>query len=66
MRNKVYTDAHKALQGLTYDGMTIAAGGFGLCGLPEKLITALRDSGAHDLTVVSNKDCRQIEGTHSD
>jgi 3-oxoacid CoA-transferase len=52
--NKVYPNASKALQGLTFDGMTVTAGGFGLCGLPENLIIALRDSGAHDLTVASN------------
>lgn len=50
----IYTDPSKALEGLTRDQMTIAAGGFGLCGIPEKLITALRDSGVAGLTVVSN------------
>ncbi len=50
----IYQDASKALEGQVRDGMTIAAGGFGLCGIPEKLILALRDSGARDLTVVSN------------
>lgn len=50
----IYKDASKALEGQVRDGMTIAAGGFGLCGIPEKLILALRDSGARDLTVVSN------------
>jgi len=50
----IYTDASAALAGLLRDGMTIAAGGFGLCGIPEKLILALRDSGAKGLTVVSN------------
>ena len=50
----IYKDASKALDGQVRDGMTIAAGGFGLCGIPEKLILALRDSGARDLTVVSN------------
>ena len=52
--NKVYPDAAAALQGLLRDGMLVMAGGFGLCGIPEKLIQALRDSGAKDLTVVSN------------
>ncbi len=52
--SKIYSDAHQALQGLTCDGMTIAAGGFGLCGLPETLIVALRDTGVRELTVVSN------------
>ncbi|MFC4723846.1 CoA transferase subunit A [Glycocaulis abyssi] len=51
---KVYADAVSALEGLTFDGMTVMAGGFGLCGIPENLILALRDSGAKDLTVISN------------
>ena len=50
----IYSDANQALEGLVHDGMTVAAGGFGLCGIPENLIRALRDSGAKDLTVVSN------------
>ena len=52
--NKVYPDAAAALQGLLRDGMLVMAGGFGLCGIPEKLIQALRDSGVKDLIVVSN------------
>ena len=52
--DKVYPSAAKALDGLLFDGMTIAAGGFGLCGIPENLIVALRDSGAKNLTVISN------------
>ncbi len=52
--NKVYPDAHAAMSGLVRDGMTIAAGGFGVCGIPDLLIEALRDGGARDLTVVSN------------
>lgn len=52
--NKVYSDAKSALDGLLFDGMTIMSGGFGLCGIPENLITALRDSGVKDLTVISN------------
>ncbi|HXH60781.1 MAG TPA: CoA-transferase, partial [Fimbriimonadaceae bacterium] len=52
--NKVYKDAKSALDGLLFDGMTIMAGGFGLCGIPENLILALRDSGVKDLTVISN------------
>jgi len=52
--DKVYPDAKTALDGLTFDGMTVMAGGFGLCGIPENLITALRDSGAKDLTFISN------------
>ncbi len=51
---KVYKNAAEALEGLTFDGMTIMAGGFGLCGIPENLIIALRDSGAKDLTIISN------------
>jgi 3-oxoacid CoA-transferase subunit A len=52
--NKIYPDPATALEGLLFDGMTIAAGGFGLCGIPENLIVAIRDSGVKDLTVVSN------------
>jgi 3-oxoacid CoA-transferase subunit A len=51
---KVYADAKSALEGLTRDGITVMAGGFGLCGIPENLIAALRDSGARNLTVISN------------
>ena len=51
---KIYADARAALEGLTFDGMTVMSGGFGLCGIPENLIAALRDSGARDLTVISN------------
>ena len=43
--DKVYPDAHAALAGLLRDGMTIMSGGFGLCGIPEALIAAIRDSG---------------------
>ncbi|WP_371398163.1 CoA transferase subunit A [Fretibacter rubidus] len=52
--SKVYKNAADALDGLTFDGMTVMSGGFGLCGIAENLIAALRDSGAKDLTVVSN------------
>jgi 3-oxoacid CoA-transferase subunit A len=52
--NKVYADGKSALAGLLKDGMTIMAGGFGLCGIPESLIFAIRDSGVKNLTVVSN------------
>jgi len=52
--SKVYPDAKSALQGLLKDNMTIAAGGFGLCGIPENLIQALVDSGAKELTIVGN------------
>src|SRR5215475_12926445 len=52
--NKVYADARSALTGLLKDGMTIMAGGFGLSGIPETLILAIRDFGVKNLTVVSN------------
>jgi 3-oxoacid CoA-transferase subunit A len=51
---KVYPDAATALKDVVKDGMTIMAGGFGLCGIPENLITALRDSGVKGLTAISN------------
>ncbi|WP_341703489.1 CoA transferase subunit A [Ferrovibrio sp.] len=51
---KVYPDAKAALEGVTRDGMMVMCGGFGLCGVPERLIDALMDSGAKDLTCVSN------------
>ena len=51
---KVHSDARSALAGLLKDGMMIMAGGFGLCGIPEQLILAIRDSGVKNLTVVSN------------
>lgn len=51
---KVYADATAALDGLLFDGMTVMAGGFGLCGIPENLIEALRRSGVKGLTVISN------------
>ncbi|MEB3238292.1 MAG: CoA transferase subunit A [Candidatus Sericytochromatia bacterium] len=54
MMNKVRKDAVEALSGLLHDGMTIMAGGFGLCGLPEHLLLAIRDSGVRDLTFISN------------
>jgi len=52
--DKVYPSAAKALDGLLVDGMTIAAGGFGLCGIPENLIGALLEAGTKDLTIVGN------------
>lgn len=52
--NKTYPNASTALAGLLSDGQTIAAGGFGLCGIPENLIAALRDSGVKNLTIVGN------------
>ncbi|MBW7945126.1 MAG: CoA transferase subunit A [Sphingomonadaceae bacterium] len=54
LANKLYDDAASALQGLLFDGMTVMSGGFGLCGIPENLIAALRDSGTKGLTVISN------------
>jgi 3-oxoacid CoA-transferase subunit A len=51
---KIHEDAASALHGLLFDGMTICAGGFGLCGIPERLIDAVRDSGVKGLTIVSN------------
>ena len=52
--NKVYASAAEALAGVVSDGQTIAVGGFGLCGIPEALIAALRDSGVKQLTCISN------------
>ena len=54
MANKRYTDAATALEGVLFDGMTICAGGFGLCGIPERLIDAIEASGVKDLTIASN------------
>jgi len=54
MANKVYSTPAEALDGLLFDGMMVAVGGFGLCGIPEQLIIALRDSGVQNLTCVSN------------
>jgi len=51
---KIYADVTSALEGITFDGMTVMSGGFGLCGIPENLIAALRDSGVKGLTVISN------------
>ena len=51
---KVCGDAREAVEGRLFDGMTIMAGGFGLCGIAEHLIAAIRDSGVRDLTVISN------------
>ena len=52
--NKVYASAAEALKGVVKDGQLLAVGGFGLCGIPEALIAALRDSGARNLTAISN------------
>jgi 3-oxoacid CoA-transferase subunit A len=54
MSEKLYADAASALAGLPFDGMTVMVGGFGLCGIPEHLILALRDSGARGITAISN------------
>ena len=54
MSSKVFKTATDTLKGLSFDGMTVMSGGFGLCGIPENLIAALRDSGAQNLTVISN------------
>src|SRR5246127_193282 len=54
LMNKVYPDAKAVLAGLLRDGMTIMSGGFGLCGIPEILVTAIRDSGVTGLTMISN------------
>ena len=53
-RGKRFASATEALQGVVADGQTLAVGGFGLCGIPEALIAALRDSGVKGLTVISN------------
>lgn len=54
MSRKIYPNAKAALEGLLHDGMTIMAGGFGLCGIPENLIAAIRDSGVTNITAISN------------
>ena len=54
MANKLYDNAAAALDGLLFDGMTIMSGGFGLCGIPELSIAAIRDAGVKDLTIISN------------
>ncbi|MBI1170474.1 3-oxoacid CoA-transferase subunit A [bacterium] len=52
--NKEYASAAAALEGLLFDGMTIASGGFGLCGIPELLIAAIKEAGTRDLVIASN------------
>ena len=52
--NKLYPNASAALEGIVHDGQLLAVGGFGLCGIPEALIDALKDTGVKDLTVISN------------
>ena len=54
MSSKTVANAAQALEGLLFDGMTIMSGGFGLCGIPENLIAAIRDHGVKNLTVISN------------
>jgi 3-oxoacid CoA-transferase subunit A len=54
MSGKLCNDAAAAINGVLFDGMTIMAGGFGLCGIPENLIAAIRDTGVKDLTFISN------------
>jgi 3-oxoacid CoA-transferase subunit A len=54
VQSKVYKDAASALAGVLFDGMTVMSGGFGLCGIPENLITALRNSNVKELTVIGN------------
>jgi 3-oxoacid CoA-transferase subunit A len=54
MASKIYPDARSALAGVVFDGMTIMSGGFGLCGIPENLIAALRDIGTTGITAISN------------
>ncbi len=61
MANKVYPNAEAALSGLLHDGIMVMAGGFGLCGIPEKLILALRDSGVKGLTA-GVEQCRDRRG----
>lgn len=51
---KIFKNAQNALEGLLFDGMTIAAGGFGICGIPETLIAAIEASGVRNLTIISN------------
>jgi 3-oxoacid CoA-transferase subunit A len=60
--SKVYPDAASALRGIVRDGMTLCCGGFGLCGVPDKLIMALHDTGVRGLTVVSNNAGTDGEG----
>ncbi len=54
MVSKIYPNAAAALEGSTFDGMSVMSGGFGLCGIPENLIAALRDSAAKNITAISN------------
>ena len=57
--DKVYSSAKAALDGLLFDGMTVMSGGFGLCGIPENLILALRDSGVKGRALSARRDAQQ-------
>ena len=57
---KIYPNAEAALEGLLFDGMTIAAGGFGLCGIPERLIDAIQASGVKELTTLPIKGVKPV------
>jgi 3-oxoacid CoA-transferase subunit A len=61
--NKLYPDARTALAGIVHDGMLLAIGGFGLCGIPEALLLALRDTGVRNLTIASNNAGADLRGT---
>jgi 3-oxoacid CoA-transferase subunit A len=65
MANKVYPDAASALEGLLFDGMLIASGGFGLCGLPERRLNAIQESGVKDLVFASNNAASTIRASAS-
>jgi len=54
---KIYPNAAAALDGLLHDGMFIAAGGFGLCGIPELLLSAIKDAGTKNLTILGSASC---------
>ena len=60
--NKIYPSAAEALQGVVKDGQLLAVGGFGICGIPEALIDALKGSGVKDLTCISNNAGRATSG----
>ena len=62
---KIYSSAEEALDGLLFDGMTIAAGGFGLCGIPERLIDAIQASGVKNITIASNNAASTMRGSES-
>ena len=64
-KGKLYPGADEALRGLVADGQTLAVGGFGLCGIPEALIAALRDSGVKGLTVISTTPASTVSASAS-